>query len=706
MRAQWHWLIGFSLVLALLSPTPGAAGILAKADIERAFPDALRVLDKDGKIPIWPIVKLDGPTETVVAYVFESIDLAPIPGFAGVPFDLLIALDRNGEFLEVRVLSQHEPVFLDGLGPEPLFRFVEQYKGKSIKGGIKIASAHGHSGRGSSLATLDGVAKATASIRIVNETVLAAALRVARAKLGYAAGRSAAEVGQVREAAFEPLSWQALLERGYVRHFRLTNAEVERAFRGSAGEGTDAAALASPGATGAEIWYAYVNAPSIGRNLLGEAAYRSLKARLEPGQHAIWLMTAGRYSFVGEDYTRGAVPDAIVLRQAGLPIGIRDMDMDLPAVLAGAPRAGEVKLMKIVAQAGFDPALPWQMALRVTRKKGMIFPEVVSRDFGFDYRLPGSLFDIPESAATRAWKAVWRARLPDLTIVALSLAVLTVALAGQRRLTRKRQRLNRFRWGFVIFTLGFLGWHAQGQLSIVNLVGLIKGARNGWDLSFFLYDPVTLVIAVYALLTLAVWGRGTFCGWLCPFGALQEVIAKLGQRLRLPQLHIDESLDSRLVRVKYGVLALILGAAMLAPEAGDRLVEIEPFKTAITLLFVRSLPAVLYAVALLLLGAFAYKAFCRYLCPLGAGLALLGSVRRWDWLPRRRECGAPCRLCEHRCEYRAIGRDGAIRYSECFQCLDCVAIHDDRTLCAPLLLFDRKGRSVPSPAPLRPMTPK
>jgi hypothetical protein len=52
----------------------------------------------------------------LAGYAFESADLAPIPGFAGVPVNLLVAIDPNGSFLDAAVLSHHEPVFLDGLG--------------------------------------------------------------------------------------------------------------------------------------------------------------------------------------------------------------------------------------------------------------------------------------------------------------------------------------------------------------------------------------------------------------------------------------------------------------------------------------------------------------------------------------------------------------------------------------------------------------
>jgi hypothetical protein len=59
--------------------------------------------------------------------------------------------------------------------------------------------------------------------------------------------------------------------------------------------------------------------------------------------------------------------------------------------------------------------------------------------------------------------------------------------------------------------------------------------------------------------------------------------------------------------------------------------------------------------------------------------------------------------CRHRCEYQAIRPGGAIVYEECFQCLDCVAIHDSSERCAPLIAH-RRGRVIairPLPALIR-----
>jgi hypothetical protein len=49
-------------------------------------------------------------------------------------------------------------------------------------------------------------------------------------------------------------------------------------------------------------------------------------------------------------------------------------------------------------------------------------------------------------------------------------------------------------------------------------------------------------------------------------------------------------------------------------------------------------------------------------------------------------------MCRVKCRYGAIERSGAIVYSECFQCMDCVVIHDDPKKCVPLVLEAKRAR--------------
>lgn len=686
-----NYLRAIAVSLLMLGSSLVAAGVLTREAMVKAFPAPLIVGEKERGLPVWPIYKQDATSTPVIAYAFESIDLAPIPGFSGTPLNLLVALDKDGKFMDVKVISQHEPVFLDGLGEKPLFKFVEQYLNLSLKQSIKIGLNQSGANRASSANVyIDGVAKATASVRILNQSLLAASLKVARAKLGYGEGKDPDLIARIRPDVYTAMNWDALREAGLVTHKVFRNAEVEALFKGTAGEGLDSNALALPGAPFVELYFAHLNVPSVGRNLLPASSWDYLQKRLDPGDHALLVISQGRYAIVGEDFVRGTVPDRLTLNQQKLPLEIRDLDLDTVLNLPANLEDVQWRVFRVIAPAGLDPAQPLDFELLVSRSKGQIMPETVRKSLHFSTQLPDPYVEAA-SSDSKTWAMSWTSRAWELLVLVLALGVLAWALGKPQWLTASQRRLNLFRTGYLIFTLFFIGWYAQGQLSIVNLTAVIQAVIAKRSLGFFMYDPMTVVLWLFVAATFFVWGRGTFCGWLCPFGALQELLSQVTQRLRIKPLQVSSRMDRILKRVKYVVLGVILLSACISVTWTDRLVEVEPFKTSITLNFVREWPFVLWAVATVLLSAFFYKGYCRYLCPLGAAMSVLGKLRRFDWIARRTECGQPCQRCRSDCTYQAIHKSGSVDYDECFQCLDCVVIYESDTLCVPVFNAARKA---------------
>ncbi|WP_207802545.1 NosR/NirI family protein [Motiliproteus coralliicola] len=690
--------------LCLLLGNGPAFAMEYQAIIEQLFPKATRIEPKQQDYPVYPVYQLN----ELLGYAYESTDLSDLPGFAGKPIKLMIGLDTAGRFSGVKVLDHHEPVFLHGLGQQPLFDFVDQYQGQSLTDPIVIGEGNSEEG---GPVYIDGVSKATVSVVIVNDTVLATALQVARNRLeGFAQSPAA----RPKTDLFEPLSIDELIARGYLQHWQLNRASVEQELGQSLDNYGDIDLEhdlnltpeqlqridQDPGqALFSELWVAYLNAPIIGRNLLGEQHYRQLIQSLKKDEQVFAVLSRGPFGHVKEDFKPGTVPGRLSLQQQGLAIELRDLNAledssDPNAFADGIPEFDQAHLFRIKGHAGFNPGAESQLVLNVDLARNHLISDQGS--FSYSHKLPDELFELVEveiaAAPLPLWMRIWKDRTATIATLLLGLGLLSWVFVRQRRYSYQSRFMHYFRWGYLWFTLLFIGFYAQGQLSVVNIYTLLLALWDGFDIKLFLLDPVIFILWSYTFISLFLWGRGLFCGWLCPFGALQEMVAWVAAKLKIKQWKMPEPLHRRLILIKYPLLLGLVVTAFGSLTLAEQLAEVEPFKTSITLVFVRHWPFVLYALLLLGMGLFVHKFYCRYLCPLGAGLAVLGRLRLFNWLDRIEPCGSPCQLCKRRCGINAIHQDGRIDYDECIQCLECVVILNDPKQCVASLQQAKKQR--------------
>ena len=283
------------------------------------------------------------------------------------------------------------------------------------------------------------------------------------------------------------------------------------------------------------------------------------------------------------------------------------------------------------------------------------------------------------------WGYAWRQKQIQTVVLVVALVLLSLILVFQDWLARYPRLLLTVRDGYLMFTLLFIGWYGLAQLSVVNVLTFVHAAMHGFSWDVFLVDPMMFLLWGFVAVTVVLWGRGVYCGWLCPFGAVQELVHQIGQRLGVRSLELPQMLHERLWAIKYVIFIALFGLSLESLGGAARFLEVEPFKTAITLRFHREWPFVLYAGGLVAASVFNRKFYCRYLCPLGAALTFPGRFRIFDWLRRRKECGRPCQICAEACEVRAISPTGEINANECHYCLDCqVTFWNDRK-CPPLV---------------------
>lgn len=230
------------------------------------------------------------------------------------------------------------------------------------------------------------------------------------------------------------------------------------------------------------------------------------------------------------------------------------------------------------------------------------------------------------------------------------LALVTVAFFLKR---------DRLRWVALVATFLYLGWFDGGFLSVSHITAVISVGP-----AVFLEDIPLLLFVVFTVVTTLLVGR-VFCGFLCPFGVLQDFLEKVVPRKFKREL--PRALHERLYLVKYVCLAAILLPA-LAGSRASIFSFFEPFGT----VFFLSSSIVLWGIAggILVASAIVPRFYCRYACPLGAALAVASTVS--PFRIRRVEHCDHCKVCEQACPTGAI-EGPRIDFRECVRCNICEA---------------------------------
>ena len=235
----------------------------------------------------------------------------------------------------------------------------------------------------------------------------------------------------MRPELFNILNWRKLLDLEFVKHWTLSIGD----FEGQLGQPLSSypAEQLDLSHNYTDIYYAYLNAPSIGRNLLGDADYTRLMDKLSDGEQAILIMSNGFYDYLGDEFRSGTIPERISLEQHNLPITLRDLnffDSSKANLPKSAPSSDNLRVFKIRPQAGFDPSAAMQMVLSIKLDRNHLVHDSIS--VKSDYQLPSELFNKIDTASISKpeamWVKIWKGRLVHIAILTLSLIILSLSL--------------------------------------------------------------------------------------------------------------------------------------------------------------------------------------------------------------------------------------------------------------------------------------
>jgi len=187
--------------------------------------------------------------------------------------------------------------------------------------------------------------------------------------------------------------------------------------------------------------------------------------------------------------------------------------------------------------------------------------------------------------------------------------------------------------------------------------------------------------ALIAVLGVSLVAGRAFCGWICPLGSLQDLFARWARRLSGEKrsirgkkskasfpIQVPPKLDHWLRYLKYVVLAAILIASTMAVYPPLR--DICPARAFFD--FHWNTPLLGVVLILFILSSMLVKRFsCRYLCPLGALLAIFNKISPIHIAVDQHNC-THCGRCEAECPVDIPAIPENIRSAECIRCLECI----------------------------------
>ena len=664
----------------------------------------------------------DPPTVSVfskgelVGYLFVTKDITSSKGYASLTFDMLVGLRLDGKLAGAKVLDHQEPII--GMytpdGQLILPKFTSQYKDLDIRVPTKVNLLRTE-GEGS----IDGISSATVSAVLFNGAILRAARIVALSKGLRLNDKPVVDIVNFEKKKFYDLVSDGSISRLTLKLEDLKNLGVTKPkisnrsgvadiyrykalFKGD----TPVAAKQKEVKKGykdtdrnlaIDLYVAPVVTPTIGRNLLGDKWYDIFVAGRDPEEMSIVITTLGRYALDGEPEIASGNFKRLAVIQNNERYPIEKSQFRNLGFLHGEdkPFFAEAGLYRIPA-GNINPVEPWKLEL-------LIESEIPSENkkIYVDYHLSNNYIIQPDGLKKIAnkdepiWFAAWESQRKNIIILSFSLLILSLALIKMETLTFNNNFRQIFRNIYLLWILIWLGWEAGGQVTILSILTWVTAPISQPSWNTLLSDPLLIVLMSYVLVTFFVWGRGVFCGWLCPFGALQELIANIGKFLKIKQIKIPEKYNKNSLNIKYIILLTLFVTCFIAPNFLNLGSEIEPFKTAISMKFNREWYYVIYAVLLLAVGLFIERFFCRFICPLGAFMAIGGKLRIFNsFLKRRNECGSPCKLCSNECPIDAIEKNGKINMNECFYCLDCQSLYYNDHKCPPLVIIRKKNAKI------------
>ncbi len=669
--------------------------------VKSIFPEATSYGEIDKDTLAVPIYK----NKEEIGFLFETFDVTRGLGYSRRPFHLAVGIDKKGILRNVKLLKHVEPIAILGRTDQDFVEYLKQYKNIDLKAGISLtleltgADIEGDNvamretaGDTDTLTQIDGISRTTTSSLLFMDAIMRGARKVARKKNILLDENDLGNFVDLE--LYKPQTWDNLISDSSLGKLKIKVSDVQKKFEKKQLKSPRSLRFANSENEFGTMYFTAMSPAGIGINILGRRWYdQYISAGRNVDDQVFYL------AFEGELWRKFDSRISNIIEKKNIIIQQNDKQIEVTESLfkelpfnhaKKGPEISGQGLLYFSSNFGFDPHQPFEVVYQLNNDDGedinftlsYTLPEVYHlRDFKNKLDITSNEISIFNALSQNTFATI----LSFITIFSV-----TIIFIFSQTITKHRKLYSFIRVFMLIWVSAVIGLYFGGQISVIHLINLLKSIFiDGGSLVTFFIEPIIFLFGTATIISLFFLGRAMFCGWLCPFGTLQELISTISKKLGIKQYFINNKIDFYLRYVKYILLGCILIFGFLELNIANFFYSIEPFKTAITLRFMAPSTAVLWASLLLILSLIIERFFCRYLCPLGAGLGILGKVRLLNFLKRRAECGNPCVACNKVCPTGAIKPTGEIIMSECLGCLDCQVMYNDYQKCPPLVAITK-----------------
>lgn len=185
------------------------------------------------------------------------------------------------------------------------------------------------------------------------------------------------------------------------------------------------------------------------------------------------------------------------------------------------------------------------------------------------------------------------------------------------------------------------------------------------------FSSILAIVIGIAIILSFIFGP-VICGYICPFGTIQDLLSRIGKKLLGKKFnrYISKKVDNKLKYLRYVILIITI---LLTSMSSIIILElINPYHGFLSIIKGEiSIIAISIFIIIVIASIFIHRPWCKYLCPYGALLGLSNKIKVFRVVRKKKTC-ISCKKCTNVCPMNIdVHEKEEVRDLRCISCFEC-----------------------------------